>query len=121
MPQVVGLRKEATMNRRFSIGIGTLLVAALSSWGCTSSGPQATEPARTATRVVDDAAITASVKIALAVERGVKATDINVDTDRGVVTLSGVVGSQAERRLAVKVTEDVNGVKEVVDGISVSG
>lgn len=109
------------MNRRFSKGIGTLLVAALSSWGCTSSGPQATDAPRTATRVVDDAAITASVKIALAVERGVKATDINVDTDRGVVTLTGVVGSQAERQLAVKVSEDVNGVKDVVDRISVSG
>jgi len=59
--------------------------------------------------------------LSLAFERGVRATDINVDTDRGTVTLEGEVGTQAERQLAVKVAEDVEGVKEVVNRIHVRG
>jgi osmotically-inducible protein OsmY len=70
-------------------------------------------------QALGDASITASVKLALAFERGVRAMDIDVDTDRGTVTLHGEVRSQAERQLAVKVTEDVSGVKEVVDRIHV--
>jgi len=65
--------------------------------------------------------ITMSVKMSLAFERGVKASEIDVDTDRGTVTLKGEVGTQAERQLAVKVTEDVSGVKEVVNQIHVRG
>ena len=60
-----------------------------------------------------------AVKLSLAFERGVKATDINVDTDHGTVTLNGEVGTEAERQLAVKVAEDVEGVKQVVDRIHV--
>ena len=59
------------------------------------------------------------VKLALAVERGVKASEINVDTDHGTVTLYGEVGSQAERQLAVKVAQDVSGVKTIVNKIHV--
>ena len=50
-----------------------------------------------------------------------RAVDINVDTDRGIVTLEGEVRTQAERQLAVRVAEDVAGVKDVVDRIRVRG
>jgi osmotically-inducible protein OsmY len=53
------------------------------------------------------------------VKRGVSATEINVDTDRGVVTLRGQVETQAERQLAAMVARDVDGVKDVVNGITV--
>ena len=52
-------------------------------------------------------------------ERGAKAAEIDVDTHGGTVTLQGEVGTHAERRLAVKVAEDVGGVTEVVDRIRV--
>lgn len=40
-------------------------------------------------------------------------------SDEGVVTLRGQVETQAERQLAVMVARDVNGVKDVVNDITV--
>lgn len=70
---------------------------------------------------VSDATTTASVKLALAVAKGVKAHDIDVSTRWGTVTLKGQVGTRAEKALAEKVAEDASGVKEVVNDISVRG
>jgi osmotically-inducible protein OsmY len=88
--------------------------------GCSHTTTSAAQD-RTFHEAMSDAATTASVKISLAFQRGVHASEINVDTDRGVVTLNGEVTSQAERQLAVKVVEDVSGVKEVVNRIHVRG
>jgi len=97
-----------------------LMVIVGISWGCSHQAPQI-EDRRTFTTVIRDASTTASVKLSLAFERGVKATDINVDTDRGTVTLNGEVGAEAERQLAEKVSEDVSGVRKVVNRIQVRG
>ena len=107
------------MNRRLScLVIGTsVMVSAMLGCGSRSAEPE--EEKRTASVAVHDAAITAEVKMALAVKRGVAATEINVDTDEGVVTLRGQVGTQAERQLAVMVAKDVHGVKDVVNEINV--
>ena len=92
------------------------------SIGCSQGTPQAEErESRTFSQAFSDASTTASVKLSLAFERGVRATDINVDTDHGTVTLHGEVSTEAERQLAVKVAEDVSGVKGVVDRIHVRG
>ena len=116
--------------RRFTQGALAAVVAlGLGSWGCTQTRSHAEGPPEARQQGQDkkpmteisDATITASVKLALAVERGVKATDVNVDTNRGTVTLTGTVATDAEHRLAIKVAEDVDGVKEVVDHITVSG
>jgi hyperosmotically inducible periplasmic protein len=110
------------MNRSLSVFLVALGVVGMISLGCSREASQVqAEETRTVPDVVSDAATTASVKIALAFERGVKASDINVDTDRGTVTLNGAVGSEAERQLAVKVAEDVDGVKDVVNRIHVRG
>jgi len=77
------------------------------------------ETDRTFTQAVTDATTTASVKMALAFESGVKASEIDVDTSWGTVTLSGQVKTKAERSLAVKTAEDVSGVQKVVDNIEV--
>ncbi len=106
------------MNRRTSAVLVVLALVGTISLGCSRSNPKA-EESRTATEAIRDASITAAVKLSLAFERGVKATEINVDTDRGTVTLAGEVGTQAERQLAVKVAEDVEGVKQVVNHIHV--
>ncbi len=81
--------------------------------------PENTE--KTFGQAVHDATLTASVKMALAFERGVKASQITIHTDRGTVTLSGEVGSEAERRLAARVARDTDGVKDVVNQIQVRG
>ena len=70
---------------------------------------------------VHDASLTASVKLALAFERGVKATRISVHTDRGTVTLAGQIDSEAERQLAERVARDTEGVKDVVNHLQVRG
>jgi hyperosmotically inducible periplasmic protein len=70
---------------------------------------------------VHDAGLTASVKLALAFERGVKATRISVHTDRGTVTLAGQIDSEAERQLAERVARDTEGVKDVVNHLQVRG
>lgn len=76
---------------------------------------------RTFSQATLDATTTASVKMALAVARGVKASDIHVSTRWGTVTLEGEVDSQAEKQLATKTAEDTDGVKEVVNKLEVRG
>jgi osmotically-inducible protein OsmY len=108
------------MKRLFRNLLSVVAVIMLFQLGC-SQGTTDTGQDRTFHQVMSDAATTASVKLSLAFQRGVHASEINVDTDRGVVTLNGEVASQAERQLAVKVAEDVSGVKEVVNRIHVRG
>lgn len=60
-----------------------------------------------------DAWITAKVKSEFATTKGVDATDISVSTNDGVVTLSGHVGSAAEKTKAEQVARAVKGVKSV--------
>ncbi|PXF28961.1 hypothetical protein WH50_23415 [Pokkaliibacter plantistimulans] len=70
---------------------------------------------------VKAASTTASVKTQLFMQKDVTATDINVDTSTGgVVTLSGSVGSDAEKDLAVAVASRVDGVTKVIDNLTVS-
>lgn len=90
------------------------------AWGCGRTN-QSAEHSRTAGEAIQEAAITASVKIALAFKPGVAATEINVDTDRRIVTLRGEVGTEAQRQLAVMVAEDVESVTEVVNELTVRG
>ncbi|MEN3753551.1 molecular chaperone OsmY [Mangrovibacter yixingensis] len=68
---------------------------------------------------MDDSAITAKVKSALMNNDSVKSTDISVDTDKGVVTLSGFVTSQKLAETAVNVAQRVDGVKSVSDKLQV--
>jgi len=62
---------------------------------------------------IDDASITAQVKMALFYHRSTSALNTNVETHGGVVTLSGKAGNEAEKDLATKLANDVNGVKGV--------
>jgi len=66
-----------------------------------------------ATDAVSDAWITSKVKTTLLLSRNISGTDINVDTKNGVVTMTGLVDSGAERDLAIEVVEDIRGVKKV--------
>ena len=62
---------------------------------------------------VDDASITAQVKMTLLYHRSTSALNTSVKTKRGVVTLSGKAKNGAEMDLASKFANDVNGVKSV--------
>ena len=69
--------------------------------------------------VMSDSWITTKVKSDLAVEKDVDATDISVHTYEGVVTLSGDVDNQAEADKAVRVANQIEGVKSVVNNMNV--
>lgn len=62
---------------------------------------------------IDDSVITAKVKAAVLNEPTLKATEINVETYKGVVQLSGFVESEADIKKAAEVTRNVKGVVSV--------
>jgi hyperosmotically inducible protein len=62
---------------------------------------------------VDDTVITGKVKSAILNEPSLKVAEINVETFKGVVQLSGFVSSLAAATKAVDVTRTVGGVKSV--------
>jgi osmotically-inducible protein OsmY len=62
---------------------------------------------------IDDSAITTKVKAAILDEPSLKVAEINVETFKGVVQLSGFVSSQAAANKAVEVARGVGGVKSV--------
>jgi len=76
---------------------------------------------KSAGEVVDDNTVNASVKAALIGNKTTKAHDINVETYKGVVQLSGFVDTAAEKDEAAKVAAGVSGVKSVNNSISIGG
>ena len=68
---------------------------------------------------VDDAVITTKVKAAIFKEPTLKTTEINVETFKGSVQLSGFVGSRANMVKAVEVARSVGGVKDVRDDMRI--
>lgn len=94
-----------------SLLVLTLLLGILA--GCQAMTGQ------TAGQNIDDATLTASVKTALARDKLANLTRIDVDTVNGVVTLTGVVPTPADKVRAVQTAQEVNGVKKVVDNLQV--
>jgi len=64
---------------------------------------------------VADTVITTKVKAAILNEPTLKVAEINVETFKGVVQLSGFVRSQANMIKAIEIARGVNGVKSVRD------
>ncbi len=68
--------------------------------------------------VVTDTWITSKVKSSFVADDSLSALDIKVETNKGVVSLSGVVASDAERDLAVSTAKAIKGVQAVsADGL----
>jgi osmotically-inducible protein OsmY len=68
---------------------------------------------------VDDTVITAKVKTAIFDEPTLKSAEINVETFKGIVQLSGFVGNPASGATATRVAQGVKGVKSVKNDIRV--
>ena len=64
------------------------------------------------------AALTSKIKAKMALDDVVKASDIDVDTEGSVVTLTGDVGSADERRRAVRIATETAGVTKVVNHLN---
>jgi hyperosmotically inducible protein len=101
--------------KRFGIGkvpaaSATALLAALALCGIAGC---ATAPPSAAVRQTDDTSITAGVKTALLGDAGLKTNEIDVDTDQGVVRLSGFVSSADDVAAAAAAARTVRGVRSV--------
>jgi len=77
------------------------------------------KPSETVGEKVDDASITAQVKMTLLSHRSTGVLRTKVTTTDGVVTLAGQARNAAEKDLATKVVEDVHGVKSVVNNMTI--
>ncbi|HUX65120.1 BON domain-containing protein [Sulfuricella sp.] len=91
-----------------------LAVALVSVVGCASTSKQ-----EGTGEYIDDSVITTKVKAAIFNEPSLKSAEINVETFKGVVQLSGFVSSSAAENKAVEVARSVKGVKSVKNDIRV--
>ena len=100
---------------------GVAMVAALAFACADRPGPGAKNEPATARndRALSDAGITARIDTAYLFNPHLSATAIDVDTDHGVVTLSGEVASDVHRDLAVAIAKNAEGVRDVHDRLSV--
>jgi hyperosmotically inducible protein len=83
-------------------------------------GEKTAVAAQQAKEALGDGAITAKIKAKMALDDHVKALDLNVDTVNGDVTVSGKVRSNAERDRAIALARETEGVRRVVDKITVA-
>lgn len=68
---------------------------------------------------IDDASITAQVKLTLLTHRSTSALNTRVETNAGVVTLGGKAKNAAEKDLVAKLVNDVKGVKDVKNEMTI--
>ena len=94
------------ITRKLAYLVGILFVAI--ALGCASTRTQ-----EGSGEYVDDTVITSKVKAAIFNEPSLKSAEINVETFKGVVQLSGFVSSQAAENKAIEVARTVGGVKSV--------
>jgi osmotically-inducible protein OsmY len=99
---------------RFATFFCAVLLASL--LGCASTPKQ-----EGTGEYIDDTVITTKVKAAVFSEPSLKSAEINVETFKGVVQLSGFVSSRADISKAVEVARSVNGVKSVKNDMRLKG
>jgi osmotically-inducible protein OsmY len=68
---------------------------------------------------IDDASITAQVKMSLLSHRSTSALNTKVESTDGVVTLTGIVKNAAEKSLVTKLVTDINGVNSVNNNMTI--
>jgi hyperosmotically inducible protein len=118
------------MLNRITVGICAIAVALMTAGAASAqTAPPETKEKSTAAKAKDktqdaakktatvmtDAEITSAVKTKLLADSKVGGLKIDVDTDHGVVTLTGPVHSTAERAEALRLAKNTMGVKRVVN------
>ena len=91
-----------------NLSVMLLALVFVSALGCAGSPTQ-----ESTGEYVSDSWITTKVKATLVDDPIVKSTEVNVETFKGVVQLSGFVGSSAAMSQAVKLTKSIKGVTSV--------
>lgn len=90
------------------------LCVAFTTIGCSSTAKR-----ESAGEYLDDTVITGKVKAAIINDPDLSAAEINVETFKGAVQLSGFVSSQNDIDKAVRVAREVKGVKSVKNDMRV--
>lgn len=94
--------------------LGSALLGSAIIVGCSSTPTQ-----QSAGEAIDDGVVTAKVKAKLVDDPVTKALQINVETFKGTVQLSGFVETDEARTRALQLARDVDGVKQVKDAMEV--
>jgi len=88
-------------------------LALLGAVGCQST------TGKTATQTMSDTSITASVQAKLTSDKVSNFSRIDVDTERGIVSLNGVVETAQQRERAERLTREVEGVKGLNNNLQI--
>lgn len=101
--------------KRAKLVIALFATIALAILGACSSTPTQESTGQ----YLDDSVITTKVKAAILDEPTLKSAEINVETFKGVVQLSGFISSQASAARAIEIARGVTGVKSVKDDMRI--
>lgn len=96
------------MNQLKTIAAFLMTLALLVSLGCAS-----TSTSESTGEYLDDSVITTRIKEAIFREPTLKSSEINVETFKGVVQLSGFVNSTGDMNKAVEIAQGIKGVQSV--------
>ena len=106
---------DTTKRKLLATGLAAVALAGLGACASNESQTQ-----RSAGEFTDDAATTARVKTAIATDAGAKtAAQVDVNTYRGVVQLTGFVDSEDQASRAVAAAKKVDGVRSVRNDIRI--
>ena len=105
------MKSTMSVSRMFCAAVFALAIV-----GCAPA-----EKRQSAGEYIDDAVITAKVKAEILEEASLKSAEINVETYKGIVQLSGFVRSRADINKAVAVARKVEGVTSVKNVMIVKG
>jgi osmotically-inducible protein OsmY len=97
--------------RRFQSAIAQSVIAGVLLVSVAACAPTATREGTG--EYIDDSVITSKVKAAFAADPTVKATQVQVETFKGTVQLSGFVDSRESAQRAVEIARGIKGVKSV--------
>ncbi|MDD2893755.1 MAG: BON domain-containing protein [Halothiobacillaceae bacterium] len=107
--------QNLAVNTRGVVSVDNQLVVkeAKSSTGDKSTGDKVEDAMSDAGKAISDAWVTTKVNSTLMYSSNINSNNISVETNNGVVTLTGKVQSGAERALAIELAQNVQGVKSV--------
>jgi len=109
----MGIRHERPLRPILVFAIAMLIPVGSMLGGCENYLEDST--ARTAGEFIDDATIQLIVKRRLIAARDVRGMRINVEVNKGIVTLIGKVRTEDERKRVLEIAAGVPNVAKVVD------
>jgi osmotically-inducible protein OsmY len=117
------ISEEIMSNVKRNIWLSMSAAILAATIGCAATAPQPQTPPppkeESTGQYIDDTVITSRVKAALVADPATKASQVNVETFKGVVQLSGFVESQAMANKAVELARSVKGVASVKNDMRV--